>query len=73
LAKKIAMGDVCPVTKEDMVDINPGNKPRTLGIVPLNSAKNNRPGGNESKGKQKQPAPGGILDFFCELAITPMD
>jgi hypothetical protein len=67
------MGDVCPVTKEDMVDINTGNEPRTLSMVPLNSANNNRSGGNESKGKKKQSAPGGILDFFGELAITPMD
>ena len=69
LAKRIARGDVCPVALEDMVDVNPGYRPRTLCSVPLNSTDPNRPRTCERKGQEKQHTTGGILNFFCKFAI----
>jgi hypothetical protein len=63
LAKKIALGDICPTTLLPMVDINPGFNPRAL--KPLPFLLNGVDGKLDEKnvGKEKATSPS-ILNFF---------
>jgi exonuclease-1 len=63
LAKQIALGDVDPVTRLPMDDINPGFVPRVLKPRPL--AANSASQSARKKGKGRaSPVSGGILNFF---------
>jgi exonuclease-1 len=63
LAKQIALGNVDPVTRLPMDDINPGFVPRALKPLPL--AANSASRSPKNKGKERaSPATGGILSFF---------
>ena len=63
LAKQIALGDIDPVTRLPMEDINSGFVPRTL--KPLSRSANNASRSPKNKGKGRtSSATGGILSFF---------
>ena len=62
LAKKIAEGDACPISLQDMEDINPSFSPKALGTLPLQRRDLNTP---VCKRKGKEPnSRSGILNFF---------
>ena len=60
-AKKLAEGDIDPVTLSPMEDINPSFIPRGKGSVPVS---NDRYRGDKGKSKVDAPDRGGILSFF---------
>lgn len=63
LATQIALGDVDPVTRLPMDDINPSFVPHALKPLPL--AANNASRSPKNKGKGcASSATGGILSFF---------
>ncbi|KIK68479.1 hypothetical protein GYMLUDRAFT_35906 [Collybiopsis luxurians FD-317 M1] len=67
LAKKLATGEVDPVTLEGMEDINPNFHPHSRILRDL-------PNGSNFKGKSKEkikPINGGILSFFGPNPIIP--
>jgi hypothetical protein len=66
LAKKLALGDVCPITLLPMVDVNPGYMPRALKSLPvvMNTAERKQSGAEADKAKNKS-----ILSFFGACAI----
>ena len=69
LAKQIALGDVDPVTRLPMDDINPGFLPRALKPLPL--AANRASGSPINKGKERaSSATGGILSFFGWFSLS---
>ena len=63
LAKQIALGDIDPVTRLPMEDINPSFVPRALKPLPLSTNSASRSPKNKAKGRAS-PATGGILSFF---------
>lgn len=70
LAKKLANGDLDPITLLPIVDINPGFVPRVSKALPLHFDNLNRPGVDKGKGKAKADhGTVGILHFFCKKHI----
>ncbi|KAG2748878.1 PIN domain-like protein [Suillus brevipes Sb2] len=66
LARKLAQGDVDPVTLLPMIDINPSFVPRTVKPLPFQVNNVNRPTSVKGKGKAKaEPESGGLLEFFA--------
>lgn len=66
LARKLAQGDVDPVTLLPMIDINPSFVPRTVKPLPFQANNVNRPSSVKGKGKAKaEPESGGLLTFFA--------
>lgn len=71
LAKKIALGDVCPITLLGMEDINPTFAPRALKSLVMNAMS---PTKSDAKGKgrarahfpEKSRSTTSILQFFSE-------
>lgn len=68
LAKKLAHGDLDPITLLPISDINPSFVPRVSKSLPLHFDNLvNRPKTESGKGKAKaDPGTAGILDFFCK-------
>lgn len=66
IAKKIAEGDLCPISLDEMVDINPSFVPRAIKVLPLQDRDQNTPIADKGKGKEK--AQKGILSFFSEYS-----
>jgi len=64
LAKQIALGDVCPVSRCAMTDINPSYKPRVLKPIPAAVVSPNKSAKSQGKMRQNLPSTGGILNFF---------
>lgn len=69
LAKRVAVGDACPIDLIDMEDINPNFKPRAIGFLPLQRRDINTPVCNRTKPKPT-PSKGGILNFFSMSTIS---
>lgn len=70
LAKKLANGDLDPITLLPIVDINPGFVPRVSKSPPLHFDNLNRPSTDKGKGKTKADQPTvGLLHFFCEKHV----
>ncbi|KAG2154183.1 PIN domain-like protein [Suillus bovinus] len=66
LARKLAQGDVDPVTLLPMIDINPSFVPRTVKPLPFQANNVNRPSSVRGKGKAKaEPESGGLFTFFA--------
>ncbi|KAG0706957.1 exodeoxyribonuclease 1 [Suillus ampliporus] len=66
LARKLAQGDVDPVTLLPMIDINPSFVPRTVKPLPFQANNVNRPSSVRGKGKEKvELESGGLLTFFA--------
>ncbi|OJA20216.1 hypothetical protein AZE42_02134, partial [Rhizopogon vesiculosus] len=66
LARKLAKGDVDPVTLLPMIDINPSFVPRMVKPLPFQANVVNRPSSVKGKGKAKaEPESGGLLNFFA--------
>jgi hypothetical protein len=64
LAEGIAKGDVCPISRLPMVDINPSFVPRAI-KKPLPRVSLSPRKSRTAKGKMRESLPsGGILDFF---------
>lgn len=70
LAKKLADGDLDPITLLPMADINPGFVPRVSKSLPLHFDNLNRPSTDKGKGKAKADnGTVGLLRFFCKKRI----
>lgn len=67
LATSIAVGNVDPVTRHPMKDINPSFKPQAS----KSSEKSSKSSAPKNKGKEK--AVGGILNFFGPNPVIPRD
>jgi exonuclease-1 len=68
LAKKLAQGDVDPVTLLPMIDIKPSFEPLTVKSLPFQADVVNRPSSVKEKGKAKaEPEGGGLLNFFSNF------
>jgi len=67
LAKSIAMGDTCPITRLPMIDINTEFNPRAC-KKPLPQVSVSPSKSRKTKGKMRGQSPtGGILSFFGML------
>lgn len=70
LAKKLADGDLDPITLLPIVDINPGFVPRVPKSLPLHFDNLNRPSTDKGKGKAKvDHGTVGLLQFFCKKHV----
>lgn len=67
LAKKVAGGELDPITLLPIGDINPSFVPRVSKSPPLHFDNLNRPSTDKGKGKAKaDQGTGGLLLFFCK-------
>ncbi|KAJ4490138.1 exodeoxyribonuclease 1 [Lentinula aciculospora] len=72
LAKKVASGDVDPISLKPMVDINPGFRPPSRVLRDLDNGYSLSAGGApKGKGKESKPRTGGILSFFGPNPAIP--
>lgn len=70
LAKKLADGQLDPITLLPIMDINPGFVPRVSKSPPLHFDDVNLPCTNKGKGKAKMDqGTVGILHFFCKKHV----
>lgn len=68
LAKRLAGGDLDPITLLPIVDINPSFVPRVSKSLPLHFDNLNRPHTDNGKGKAKADV--GLSHFFCEIKLN---
>ena len=70
LAKRLANGELDPITLLPIGDINPGFVPRVSKLPPLHFDNLNRPSTDKGKGKaEANQGTVGLLHFFCKKHV----